>query len=293
MPDRPETEDTPRLYHRRSAAAATKAIGRDGEEITHTAGYAVESDPCQLRRNRAGESFAVENPLNKRAISQYPFIAFHSLRHLLYLSPRSITSQQPASGKVGSLSSHESTLQEDNILSSGLLQSSVELLEHITGVLPGMKEIAHESSMTRVGIAGEISEVLDNPRSQRIEVDIADKLGEIGVFLTENRLVAILEELPVTVVLFVEAHGVAGKQTGHDGVKGCPPSLHEEMRVIAEKRPCVAGGMGIGEYLAHPFDEMILVDIITEDQSSFYAADDDMVEDVWGIQTGVAWHSPW
>jgi len=51
-------------------------------------------------------------------------------------------------------------------------------------------------------------------------MDIANEFGKISIFLTENRLVPILEELAVTMVPSVEGHCMTGKQAGHDGMEG-------------------------------------------------------------------------
>jgi len=49
--------------------------------------------------------------------------------------------------------------------------------------------------------------------------------------------------------------------------------------------------MSGNEYLSHSFDEAIFVDIVTEDQSSLDASDDDVVEHTFGIETGMTGHA--
>jgi hypothetical protein len=54
--------------------------------------------------------------------------------------------------------------------------------------------------MARVGIPGKIGKLFDNPCSQGIEMNVADEFRQIGVFLAENGLIPILEELAVAVM---------------------------------------------------------------------------------------------
>ena len=124
-------------------------------------------------------------------------------------------------------------------------------------------------------------------------MNVADELRQIGVFLAENRLVAILEELAVAAMPLIEGDRMAGEQAGHDSMEGDRAGLQEQMRVIAEERPCITGGAGVGEYLPHSFDKAVFVDIIAEDQSPLDAADDDMVENAVGVEAAMAGHDQW
>ena len=60
--------------------------------------------------------------------------------------------------------------------------------------------------------------------------------------------------------------------------------------MVAEKRPCVAGSVGVGEYLSHPLDKAVFVALVTKDQPPLDAADDDMVQDAGGVETSMAGH---
>ena len=122
-------------------------------------------------------------------------------------------------------------------------------------------------------------------------MNVADQFGEIGIFLTENGLIAILKKLTMAVVPLIEGNRMTREKPGHDPMKGDCAGLEEQMSVIAEECPCIAGGMGVGEYLPHSFDEAIFVDIVAEDQSSLDAPDDDVVEHTFGIETGMTGHS--
>ena len=73
---------------------------------------------------------------------------------------------------------------------------------------------------------------------------------------------------------------------------GIVPVFSKKMGMVAEEGPGVTRRVGVGEQLAHAFDKTIPVGIIPEDQPSLDAADDDMVEDTGGVETGMAGHGP-
>jgi hypothetical protein len=155
-----------------------------------------------------------------------------------------------------------------------------------------MKGFAHKSSVTGVRIAGKIGKVLDDSRSKGIEMNVTDEFRQIGVFLAENGFVPILKELAVAAMPFVKRDRMTGKETGHHRVEGDCTGLHQDMGVVTEKRPRVTGSVCLVQYLPHPLDKTVLIDLITEDQSPLDAADDDVVEDAGGVETSMTGHRP-
>ena len=121
-------------------------------------------------------------------------------------------------------------------------------------------------------------------------MNVADQFGEIGIFLAENGLIAILKKLTMPTVPPVKGNRMTREKPGHDPMKGDRAGLEQQMSVIGEECPCIAGGMGVGEYLPHSFDEAIFVDIIAEDQSPLDTPDDDVMEHAFGIETGMTRH---
>ena len=162
--------------------------------------------------------------------------------------------------------------------------------EYVIDSLPGKGRRTYEGAMTGIWIAGESGKVCDNSCSQGVEMNITDELGEIGIFLTENGLIAILKKLAVPAVSFVEGHRMTGEKTGHHLMEGNRTGLKEQMSVIGEKRPCIAGGMGVSDCLSHSFDKTVFVNIVTENQPFFDSTDDDVVECSFGIEAGMTGH---
>ncbi len=139
-------------------------------------------------------------------------------------------------------------------------------------------------------VSGKIIEVVDNSCTQGIQVNITNQFDKIGILLAKNRFVPILEELAVTVMSFIKGDGMAGEEAGHDGVERDNAGLEREMGVVAQERPRITGSVGIHEDPLHPFQKAVFIHIITEDQSTFNAANDDMVEHPLSVETGMTWH---
>ena len=59
-------------------------------------------------------------------------------------------------------------------------------------------------------------EILRQFCTQRVEMDIADKFQEIGIFLADDGFVAVLKKVATTFMFFVEGNRVSGHETAHD-----------------------------------------------------------------------------
>ena len=55
----------------------------------------------------------------------------------------------------------------------------------------------------------------NDTRSKRVKVDVAHQLLEVWIFLTENRFVAVLKQVPVPPMAAIEAYGITGEQPAH------------------------------------------------------------------------------
>jgi hypothetical protein len=88
----------------------------------------------------------------------------------------------------------------------------------------------------------------------------------------------------------VEVDGMAGEKTGHDRMERDRAGLEKQMDVITEEGPHVTGGVCFGKYPPHLLHKAVSIDIITEDQSSLHAPDDDVVEHTRCDEAGMAGH---
>jgi hypothetical protein len=109
MPNSPEAEKASSFYREGPAALAAEILDADIVKPGNARSQVVERHlpSCSTRR----EALTGQDTLNKTSISEYPLVTFETFRTFLHLRPRSIASQQPASGKVRSLSSGKAALQ--------------------------------------------------------------------------------------------------------------------------------------------------------------------------------------
>jgi len=119
-------------------------------------------------------------------------------------------------------------------------------------------------------------------------VDAADKLPEVYVFVADDGLVAVLEELARSPVPPVEADDIARGKPPHEVGYTGGAAPHEEVGVVRHEGPGVAGRPGLGQKEGEPVDEVPPVPCIPEYVPSLYAADHDMMEGTCCIETGLA-----
>lgn len=78
-------------------------------------------------------------------------------------------------------------------------------------------------------------------------MDVADQLKQIGVLLTGDRFIAVLEKVTRMFVLEIESNGIAGKQPTHEDGEFCHTRAEEQVEVIGHERPGKAIGAGFGD----------------------------------------------
>ena len=96
---------------------------------------------------------------------------------------------------------------------------------------------------------------------------VADQFGQVGVLLTEDRFVPVLEKVPVAPVALVKRHGMAGHQPAHHGGYGCFAGSQQQVKVIIHQRPGKAPGLGFNQNARQPLDEILPVRVVAEDDA--------------------------
>ena len=115
--------------------------------------------------------------------------------------------------------------------------------------------------------------VREDSRPERIEMDVAHQLQKVRVFLTENGLVAVLEEIAVSPVSAIEAHHVAREQPRHHGGERSSSCSQKKVNMVGEQRPAVAGSRGLDKDPSQTIKEILPVGIIPEDLPPLDASD--------------------
>lgn len=111
----------------------------------------------------------------------------------------------------------------------------------------------------------------------RIEVNIAHQLLEVGVFLTNYGFISILKKMAVASVAEVKADSVSRKEPCHDGCKGNESCPKEEMGVVGDEHPCVTGSFTWREEFGEALKEILPIPVVYENISALDTSDHDMV----------------
>jgi len=109
-------------------------------------------------------------------------------------------------------------------------------------------------------------------------MDIPDKLHEIKVFLTNNRLKSILEQRPMTPVTSIKTDHISGQQSRHDVRKACGPRANQKVGMIGQKRPGVTRGFCAWKQIGYAIQQILSVLIVPEYVAAFNSTNDDMVQ---------------
>lgn len=144
--------------------------------------------------------------------------------------------------------------------------------------------------MSRPGEGVEVLHGGDDAGTDRVEVDVADKLPEVDLLVADDGLVAVLEELARPPVPPVEGDDIAREEPPHEVGYTGGTAPYEEVGVVRHEGPGVAGCPGPGQKEGEPVDEVLPVPGIPEYVPSLYAADHDMMECACCIETGLAGH---
>jgi hypothetical protein len=99
-----------------------------------------------------------------------------------------------------------------------------------------------------------------------------------------------LKQMPVAPVAAIVGDGVPGQQPSHDGGDRNFARAQQQMEMIGDQGPGIAGGACLGQHQTKAADEGMAILIITEDLSALYAAGDQMMQGTRGIYTGFAGH---
>lgn len=122
-------------------------------------------------------------------------------------------------------------------------------------------------------------------------MNVTDQLEEIGIFLAQDRLVPILEEMPMSPVTAVVGDSVAREKPPHHSGDGGPARPKQEMNVIREQHPTIAGSTGLRKNASHPIDKLISILVILEDFSALDPSYNDVMQSTGSVNAGLAGHA--
>jgi hypothetical protein len=114
---------------------------------------------------------------------------------------------------------------------------AAEETEDLPGVLPATPDLSHQHAMAAPRKTIESRRRLDEPRAERIQMDVAYQLQEVRLLLDEDRFVPILEEVACAAVATVERTGISGEEARHHSRQRMRSGSDQQMDVIRQEGP--------------------------------------------------------
>ena len=139
-------------------------------------------------------------------------------------------------------------------------------------------------------IAVEGGEIGNQSGPQRIEVDIANQFEEVGIFLADDGFVAVLKEMPGTVVTAIEIDGIACEKSAHEGGEPAMAGAEQQVNVVGHQRPGEAFDASLDEEFGQGLEKPAAVGIVPENVATVDTADDDVLEEVGDVESCGSWH---
>lgn len=144
--------------------------------------------------------------------------------------------------------------------------------------------------MPAVGVTGQGRKVRHDPRTKRIEMEVADQLKEVRLLLNYNRLVPVLEEMAGTVMPAVEGSCIPCKQRSHSAGEWLTLCPDQEVGVVGQQSPGVdPDGLGQGQ-VRKAADEVVPIAIVPEDGTALDPPHHNMVQDPRRIKARATGH---
>lgn len=153
-----------------------------------------------------------------------------------------------------------------------------------------MLRFSHDDRMARFWIRVQGVHIFHDARTYRVQVDIANQFEKVGISFAEKRLIAVLEQVPVTIMTSVELLGITGEQSAHDGGDGGCSCSQKKVDMVGNKSPGMTGSRGLGEDGPETAEKVFVVPGTFEDRVLFYASNNDVMKGAGGIDACFTGH---
>jgi hypothetical protein len=121
-------------------------------------------------------------------------------------------------------------------------------------------------------------------------VDVAEQLQEVRLFLHQDGLEAVLEEVAGAAVAAVEVDGIPGEQAAHQGGERRRAAAKQDVKMVGDEAPSIDGGFGFQGKVADSGKEVSPIGIGQEDLRPFDTARNHVVKDARSVEARTARH---
>jgi len=137
--------------------------------------------------------------------------------------------------------------------------------------------------MTAVLISFQLFHILYKSGSKRVQMNVTHQFQQIGIFLAQNRLVAVLEEVAMSSVSAVVPKGITGQKPSHDRGDGNGAGSKQKVKMAWNQRPSIAGCFGFFQDICESSQKIVTVCIVFEYSPFFNPPGHYVVESAWRI----------
>ena len=109
-------------------------------------------------------------------------------------------------------------------------------------------------------------------------MNVSDEFPKVSILLAKDRLVPVLEKMPVPPVAQIEGNRIPRQKPAHQSRDWSSSCSQEEVKMIREESPGIAGCFCSLEIGCKPLQEVIAVIIIEEDFAPVNPTTDDVVK---------------
>jgi hypothetical protein len=141
-----------------------------------------------------------------------------------------------------------------------------------------MIDLSHQYSVTTPRVAVKLVKIFNLPGTNLIQMNVANQLLEVPVFLTNDRVISVLEEMTVPVITQIEPHCISCKQTAHEGREPSRTASQQNVCVVAHYRPRINSGSRFHGQPPQTGNKVLSVSIIIHDASTLDPPDGDVMK---------------
>ena len=124
----------------------------------------------------------------------------------------------------------------------------------------------------------------------RVQMDVSYEFLEVDFLFADDRLVAVLKELAVTVMTVVEGDGVTREELPHERCDTRRTASQKKVGVIGHEGPSIAGSLCLRKKHGQAGEEISAIFISAKDILALYSPDHNVVEKTCCIEAGLAGH---
>lgn len=121
-------------------------------------------------------------------------------------------------------------------------------------------------------------------------MNVPNQFQQIGIFLAQNGLIAILKKMSPAVVTSVVADHITGQQSSHQFSDRRIARSKQEVGMVIEQCPGKTAGIRLFYQVTQTAKKIGAILFVFKNTLSIDPSDDNMMKSTWRIDSGFTWH---